>query len=176
MKMKKSFLVFILLFGLTAFSQETYHSKNNGSVFDSNNKEVSPVKMREILANNSKALEIYNAGRTKKTLGNMLLWGSIIPLSVFLRDAIRDTNGEVIGYQTTQYGGQGIPIMGPVSKVPLILGGAMIIAAIPIKIGFSKKVKKAVDLINEPPPKTVGNIESSSMILNQNGLGLAIKF
>jgi hypothetical protein len=174
--MKKAFLVFILLFGLTAFSQETYHSKNNGCVFDSNGQELSPVKMREILAKNTKALELYNAGRSKKTAGNLLLWGSIVPLSVFMRDFLRGNNGEIIGYQTTQYGGQGIPIMGPISFTPAILGGAMIIAAIPIKIGFSKKVKNAVELMNQPTPKTVGYIESSALLINQNGLGLAIKF
>jgi hypothetical protein len=62
------------------------------------------------------------------------------------------------------------------SYTPIIIGGAMIIIAIPVKIGFSKKIKKAVDLMNNPEPKSIGFIESSSILINQNGIGFAVKF
>ena len=53
----------------------------------------------------------------------------------------------------------------------------MIILAIPIKIGFSNKIKQAVVLMNQDlkNPKTT-LIESSDIIVNSDGIGVSIKF
>lgn len=58
-----------------------------------------------------------------------------------------------------------------------VIGGIMSAAAIPIKIGFSKKIKKSIILMNEDAknPKTTF-IESSEIIANSNGIGISIKF
>ena len=57
------------------------------------------------------------------------------------------------------------------------IGLAAIIVAIPIKIGYTKKVKKAVDMMNTDlkNPKQ-GFIESSAIIANGNGLGIQLSF
>ena len=66
----------------------------------------------------------------------------------------------------------------PWAKGVVFVGGALVIIAIPIKIGFSKKIKKAVSLMNEDlkNPKTGFNIESTSFISNSNGVGISITF
>lgn len=173
--MKKIILLLFALYSVTTFSQETYIYKGKGNVADSKGETISPDKMRSLLSDNVKALELYNAGRSKKTVGNVLLYGSVVPISLFMRDFIRGHNGEIVGYQNFPYGGR-LPIYGEPSIIPAIIGGAMIITAIPIKIGFSNKIKKVVDLMNENPQKSVGFIESSSIIINQNGVGIALKF
>ena len=58
------------------------------------------------------------------------------------------------------------------------MSGAVIIIAIPIKLGFSKKIKRAVSLVNEDfkKPTTGFNIESTSFVSNANGFGISITF
>ncbi len=58
-----------------------------------------------------------------------------------------------------------------------IVGGAMIVAAIPVKIGFSKKIKNSIANFNERTLKKTSSIElKTSIIANQNGVGLQITF
>lgn len=173
--MRKLFLVFSSLFCLMALSQETYVYKGNGNVLNNKGEVVSPAEMRSLLFDNAKALELYNAGRSKKTVGNILLYGSAVPLTIFMIDFIRGHNGEIVGYQNIGYG-YSFPIYGKISMIPAIIGGAMIITAIPVKIGFSKKIKQAVALMNNPAPKQTSFIQESSIIINQNGVGIALKF
>lgn len=153
---KKLILSICLLTCLNVFSQETYVYKGNGRVLDSKGTEVSPEQMRSLLADNVKALELYNAGRSKKTLGNVMIIGGLSAEIGWLAAAMTSANN--------------------VSTTPGFIFGAIFIAGIPIKIGYSNKVKKAVDLMNENPPKAVGFIESYSIIINQNGVGIALKF
>ncbi len=53
----------------------------------------------------------------------------------------------------------------------------MIVASIPIKIGFSNKIKQAVVLMNQDLKiQKTTYIESTDMIVNSNGIGVSIKF
>jgi hypothetical protein len=62
------------------------------------------------------------------------------------------------------------------NNIMYFVGAGLILTAIPIKIGLSKKIKKAVLLMNEDlkTPKTSFNIESTSFISNSNGFGISI--
>lgn len=63
------------------------------------------------------------------------------------------------------------------SVVGYIIGGALALISIPIKIGYSNKIRQAVDLMNKESknPKTT-EIESANIITNTNGVGFAIAF
>ena len=75
--MNKLLLFFLLSLSFTSFSQEIFVYKSGGEILQ-NGVVVPPNKVREILSTNQQALEIYNAGRVKKTFGNILLTGGII--------------------------------------------------------------------------------------------------
>ena len=53
----------------------------------------------------------------------------------------------------------------------------MLITAIPVKIGFSNKIRQAISLANQDlrNPKT-SYIESTDLVINSNGIGFQITF
>lgn len=175
--MKKIILLLFALYSVTTFSQETYIYKGNGRVFDSRGVEVSPIQIRNLFSDNAKVLELYNAGRSKKTIGNVLLYGGLTGIIYFSYKYAKGET-EFAGYERQPFSNISYPVNNPVqvSPIPAIIGGVMIIAAIPVKIGFSKKIRTAVNLINEGTPKQTGFIESSAILINQNGVGIALKF
>lgn len=67
-------LFFLLLFfcSLQSHSQKLVY-KSNGTILDSENQKISPNQVRELLKDNQQLLEDYNDGRSKKTLGNILI-------------------------------------------------------------------------------------------------------
>ncbi len=77
--MKKLILIVVLFVAFSGFSQELYTFKNGGRITQ-NGKVISPERIREILVNNQSALNLYEAGRNKKTIGSMLLWGGFATL------------------------------------------------------------------------------------------------
>lgn len=162
----KSILFFFLLAPIFCFSQNDYFFKEGGRVVQ-NGKIISTEKVRELLVNNQKALDLYNSGRTKKTAGNLLLYGSIVPITYFMKKAY--------------YGNDIIMSNGAMTRdrqslVPLFGGIAMIALAIPIKIGFSNKIREATALLNRMQKSTACTNFETSFIANINGFGLAIEF
>jgi hypothetical protein len=185
--MKKLHFI-ILLFALNAVAQETqmYHYQSRGRIYQ-NGVKLQPDTIRSRFANNPEIVKIYNTGRTKKTVGNVLLWGGLAlgighyGYMANLRPKYKYTKNNndyhyppVIIYPEYSYE----DVTNYPSNTLLYVSGAMIVAAIPIKIGFEKKIKKSVELINEVAknPKTTFNIESTQIIANRNGIGLAITF
>ena len=77
--MKKLILIAILFVAFSGFSQELYTFKKGGRITQNGNI-ILPEKVREILFNNQSALNLYEAGRNKKTIGNILLWGGFATL------------------------------------------------------------------------------------------------
>lgn len=150
------------------FSQNVYTFGNGGKVLE-NGIKISPEKVREIFTNSQQVTDLYDAGRTKKTVGNILLWdGFALLIGKFYNDS------SVYSYLgPDKYS----IIIVEKSRYPYAIAGAMIIAAIPIKIGFSNKIKQAVALMNQDfkNPKTAF-IESSDIIVNSNGIGISLKF
>jgi len=107
-----------------------------------------------------------------------LYGGSATLIGKFLFNATKTDNS----YEVVGYGSFGQPIVVNNSKTYsntlLFVSAGIILIAIPIKIGFSKKIKRAVLLMNEDlkTPKTSFNIESTSFVSNSNGIGISITF
>ena len=156
MKFKMT-LLFLLL--TTFMSAQQLTNRSRGRVFDSNSERLSSKEVRKVLAPNAQSLRLYNQGRSKKTLGNVLLLSGVGV--IFADFAINwvDNNPSLI----TPLGYAGV---------------ALIIVSIPVKVGFTKKIKDAVQNYN----KTVASqndekfSESVSIIADQNGVGLKMTF
>ena len=167
--MKKLLLALLVFSCLNSFAQSTYAFKSGGEIFQNGTK-IAPNEIRNLLVTNQIALDLYKTGRTKKTFGNLLLslgFGTLI--------------GKLVRDSSTGDGFTRIPtgqmIANPASKTLYYIGGAMIIIAIPIKIGFSNKIRKAVDLMNDDlkNPKITHN-EATYFIVDSKGIGVSIKF
>lgn len=148
---------FFLLIGLMAVSQDLTY-KSGGRIFDSNNKKLSPKEVRALLAAKPGMLKFYNEGRSKKTTGNILLYGGMATLAT---DFIIAANKESVYPTPLTY-----------------LGIGTVILAIPVKAGFSKKIKTVVKDYNaELSAKDTGfNIESVLIVSGGNTLGVRITF
>ncbi len=145
---------------MNTFSQSTFKFKSGGRV-TYNDVKMSSDSIRNLMSTSPKALELYNIGRTKKTFGNVLLFGGIGGVLIALNNQRR-------AYATAD---------GGASYTPLIVGGVMLITAIPVKIGFSNKIRQAIILANQNliNPKT-SYIESTDLVINSNGIGFQITF
>jgi hypothetical protein len=152
----------MFFFSLQSFSQSLVY-KSNGNILDSEKQKISPDKVRELLANNEKLLSDYNAGRSKKTVGNVLLIGGSALIVTDLITALTTSYGLKDGSE------KGFP------TALTYIGVAALIIAIPVKIGFSKKIKSVVSEYNNQ--KTVGyesNYQKLDLITNSNGIGLRL--
>ncbi len=174
--MKKLLCILISLLSITCFSQKTYTVKSGGRVFE-NSQRITSTVFREKLENNPEILKLFNQGRTKKTVGNLLLWSGLISIignhyynsTIKINSSIDNSNP-----YNTKYN---INSSSEYSNTMYFVGAGLVLTSIPIKIGFSKKIKKAVEMLNEEnsKPKTT-SIESTSIIANENGVGVSIKF
>lgn len=155
--MKNVFCYILFVLCLQSFAQNSYTSNSNGRVFNSDSKKIAPETVRLLLNENTDALTIYNEGRTKKTVGNVLLLAA--PLFIIADLAKGLTTA-------TEY-----------PTVLTYLGIAAFVIAIPVKIGFSKKIKTAVNRLNNSnlKPKTA-SLDATTIIANSNGIGVSISF
>ncbi len=169
--MKNTILLTLLLSSFFSFGQETITYKNGGSIFNSNNQKLSSSEINSLFQNNTIALNLYHEGKTKQTVGNILLYGG---LGTIVGKFIANGTGDRTIDITPSGGGT---IKKP-SNTLFIVGGLMVVVAIPVKIGYSKKIKKSVELINEDfkNPKTGFSVNSTHFISNANGLGFSITF
>lgn len=163
--MKKLSLLFLLIFPLLNFAQDTLTCKSGGRVYNSNQQKLTSEEIQSLLANNTEALHLYNVGKTKQTLGGILFYGGISTCIIKHISMINKHSGTNSVNANT-------------NNVMYFIGGAMTVIAIPIKLGFSKKIERAISLINEDlkNPKTGFHIESTSFISNSNGIGISITF
>lgn len=150
-------IILLLLVCQFSFAQKLVY-KNRGNITDDKGKNLSSNEVRSLLANNETLLEEYNIGRTKKTVGNVLLVG-----------------GATLAYVPTViqlYNGK------PVSTGLFAVGIVSMLIAIPVKIGFTKKIKHVVSEFNNQ--KLIGEtnfkIRSTNFIANSNGLGFRLTF
>ena len=162
--MKKIAILFLLVFPLLSFCQDALIYKGNGRIFNSSGQKLSSEQVRNLLKDNKEALDFYNVGKTKQTLGNILLYGGIATVAINHLSIVQNAKNK--------------GDINPSRNIPYIVGGGLILAAIPIKIGFSKKIKRAVTLINDDlkNPKTGFSIESTSFVSNSNGVGISFTF
>lgn len=163
--------LFILLFfvcSLQSFSQKLVY-KSNGNILNSENQKISPDQVRELLKDNEKLLADYNAGRTKKTIGNVLIIGGFGFLAADLMLGLT-TDGN------TTVTGNSIQTERNYPSALTYVGLAALVIAIPVKIGFSKKIKNVVTEYNNQA--TTGynhfNKQKLDLITNSNGIGLRL--
>ncbi|TRW91039.1 hypothetical protein [Flavobacterium sp. GT3R68] len=154
--MKTKLLITLFLFtSLFSFSQQLTY-KYGGRIFDSKNQKMSPTEVRELLAKQPGLLNYYNTGRTKKTVGSVMLYGGFALLATdFLIAASTES-----GYPTA------------LTYVSI----ASIIIAIPVKIGYSKKIKTVVKDYNLLEKPTTFTVEKINFVSNKNAIGVALTF
>jgi|GEM_PF-728267 len=181
--MKKYLMIFFFLLTLGAYSQQLTY-KSGGNVYNSENKKIPTVEVRNLLAENTEALALYNAGRTKKTWGNVLFYGGLGLVATNLivamnTDNITSTSG-TINYNN---GSGSNPVVGyasaqskPANMTAAIIGGAFILASIPIKIGYTKKVKSAVEKYNGSVADTYQPASTTTLLAGTNQIGIRIEF
>ena len=175
--MKNIFRLIILLTSIASISQGVYTIKGGGNVIK-NGQPITPLEVRAQFENNQKILNLYNAGRNKKTYGNVCLYGGV---AVLIGKIIVDLKPAAIEIQRVGTDFYGNPIFAPQtnenSVYPYFIGASLVLVAIPIKVGFSNKIRKAVALMNQEiaNPKTA-QIESTSFIANAHGVGVQIIF
>ncbi len=147
---KPLFFLFLFFCSLQSYSQKLVY-KSNGTILNSENQQISPDQVRELLKDNQKLLADYNAGRSKKTVGNVLLIGGS---ALIVTDLLIGANADVQFPSALTY-----------------VGLAAVVIAIPVKIGFSKKIKNVVTEYNNQ--STTGyNNPKLDLITNSNGIGL----
>ena len=161
----KKYLAVILLISISASAQLTYRA--GGNVSGSNSEKLKPAVVREMMKSNEQALALYNQGRNKKTWGNVLFYGGIGLGVINLYSAITKDP-----YDRDEYGNY---VHQKSSPTLAIIGGAMFIASIPVKIGYTKKIRTAVDEYNGgvtyKPVK-----QSLSIMADANGVGFKVSF
>ena len=162
---KRFYLLFFFFYSFHSYSQKLVY-QSNGNITDTENNKISPSGVRVLLANNEKLLAGYNFGRKKKTVGNILLFGGAALIGTTVTVAIIDFSEEIQLKNSTKNYVQAI----------YIVGLASVIIAIPIKIGFSKKIKNVVTEYNNQT--TTGynqfNKQKLDLITNSNGIGLRL--
>lgn len=159
--MNKLFLMLFLLFAnLQSFSQKIIYT-SNGNIQNSGKVNISPYQVRELLKDNQKLLNDYNIGRDKKTIGNILLIGGPLLIVTDLMLGLTTDSGSQNGSQKTY------------PSVLTYVGFAAVVIAIPVKIGFSKKIRNVVSEFNSL--NKVGFAPDDKklyLISNTNGIGL----
>ncbi len=142
--MKKIFITIILLFPLFVISQKLHYG-SGGTVLDSENKKIKSTQMRVLLENNSEALALYNTGRSKKTFGNVLFYGGF---GLIVANVISAVSTDNTTYSTSNSGYVNVESK-RASMTVAIIGGVCVVASIPIKIGYPKKIKSALSSYNK---------------------------
>ena len=167
-------LFFLLLFfcSLQSHSQKLVY-KSNGTILNSDNQKISPDQVRELLKDNQKLLTEYNAGRTKKTTGNILLIGG---LGFLTADLIHGVTASGMTAVPTGGGYYALQTEKTYPTVLTFIGAAAVIIAIPVKIGFSKKIKNVVTEYNNQTATGYNqfNKQKLDLITNSNGIGLRL--
>jgi len=165
---KQLCILLLLVCSSQSFSQKLVY-KSNGNITDSENQKISTDQVRELLVNNEKLLADYDAGRGKKTAGNVLIIGGLGLLATDL----------IIGATTdgnTTVTSNSINTERNYPSVLTYIGLAAEVIAIPIKIGFSKKIKNVVTEYNNQ--NATGNLDFNKqnidIITNANGIGFRL--
>lgn len=164
----KKLVYLTLLLGGFAFGQEQLRYGTGGAVYGSENQRISPDRVRGLMKDNHEALKLYNAGRRKKTFGNALFYGGIGLAAINLYQGT---------YQDrTTIGSSGYPESESVEPTLAIVGGVLFLASIPIKIGFPKRIKKAIELYNQGIVPEKKDDVSMTVLVDGRGVGFKIQF
>ncbi len=163
----RKFLLLSILISFTGYAQELKYG-NGGRVLDSANHKINSIEVRELMKDNPVALNLFNVGRRKKSFGNALFYGGIGLAAINLTYAV---------FRSPSYdSSKGYNVYPHTYPTMSIIGGVMVLASIPIKSGYTKKVKTSIDEYNKDivyQPKFNPNI---SVLADSKGLGVRIGF
>jgi hypothetical protein len=164
--MKKLFLLTMLI-SLAGFSQQLKYGIG-GRAFDSEGEKVKTTDVRELMKKNAAALNLYNVGRQKKTWGNALFYGG------FGLAAINLITASTMDPYTIDSSGN--YSANRASPALAIVGGAMVLASIPIKLGYTKKIKTALNEYNKGLAYHEKVTPEVTLLAGTQGLGVKIRF
>lgn len=170
MKQKLTILFFIL--ATAGYAQELKYG-TGGTVYDSNGKKVNSTNVRILMSDNPEALHKYNVGRTKKSFGNGLFYGGLAMITTNVLVAMNTDDINSTG--SSQYP----QVSSDRSNMTLaVLGGILVAASIPIKIGYPRKIREAIGRYNSalPPTYSENNDIQTAIVASNNQLGLRITF
>ena len=150
-------LVFILFLGLQTFGQKITYL-GNGNISDSNSVKITPEQVEALLKDNDDLLRSYVGARSKKSVGNIMLYGGL---------AMVATDLAIMSNQETK-----------AFSLLTLLGGITTLIGIPVKMGFSKKIKNVVNEYNSKNGYTYNyeNDPKLEVITNNFGLGMRLSF
>ena len=162
--MKKITLIAFLVISFSVYSQQKYTFKSGGRVYDINNEKVTPLYLTTTYSDNTDFLKLYKAGRFKKTIGNIMIVTGLSTIAIkhisLVNKSKITSNGSIT----------------PTNNILYFVGAGLVITAIPIKIGFSKKIRKSLEILNSSILDKKVTYLDSSILLNSNGIGLSLKF
>lgn len=170
--MRSIYLILLFTIALNSYSQDTFTYKSGGRIYNSNNQKLNPDDLKELFSSNPKALKLYNSGRSKKTGGNILFWSG---LTTLVGKFIYDVKGNHVVKNPNNPNEYNLKYT---KNTLYYVAGGFIVLSILIKIGYPKKIKKSIMLINDDfkNPKTGFKIDSTNFISNSNGFGISITF
>jgi hypothetical protein len=153
---KRILFIFSLILSLQSFGQKLIYS-GNGNILDANSTQLSPEQVEVLLKDNEDLFRSYIAGRSKKSVGNIMFYSGLALMATdVVVGASKDSN-----YPTFF----------------TIIGGITTLIAIPVKMGFSKKIKNVVNDYNTKNGYTYTNPNSKLDIISSNyGLGVRLTF
>ena len=163
----KTLIYSFLLLSCMFYSQETYTFKSGGRVFE-NGERIKTSQIESTFKDKPEIVNLYKSGRTKKTVGNVFLYSGIGIIALKHYDRVKNQNVDAYGNTTKKE-----------SNVMYFVGAGISIVSIPIKIGFQKRIKKSVALMNEDANskiKSTGFNYETNIMANSNGFGLKITF
>lgn len=173
MKTKLTMLFFIL--SAAGFAQQLSYG-TGGTVYDSEGKKVKTNTVRAILGDNSQeALKLYNAGRSKKTFGNIFFYGG---LGLIAANVISEMNSNINdGLVVTGSSQYGTTYTQDRSNMTMaVIGGAFLAASIPIKIGYPKRIKKALGIYNAKVAYNEDEKIQTIIVASNNQVGFRVIF
>ena len=127
---------------------------SNGTVLDENNLIIKTADVQKILANYPEQLAMYNVGNKKKNTGNVLL---LAGCGLIATDLVISLIAD------RQF-----------PKLLSAIGLGTIALAIPIKMGYSKKISTAISDFNNQ--KNIGYNNKLEIISNNVGIGIKLTF
>ena len=169
--MIKPVFVLLLFFCILQSHAQKWVYKSNGNILNSENQKISPDQVRELVKDNEKLLAEYNAGRSKKTVGNVLLIGGS---ALVVADMLTNLFSEQKLTYSTDLSHSIIKVENRIyPSVFTYIGIVAIIVAIPVKMGFSKKIENVVTEYNNQVA-TGYNKSKLEVMTNSNGIGLRL--
>ncbi|MDQ6471193.1 hypothetical protein RB619_11115 [Flavobacterium sp. LHD-80] len=168
--MKRNLTLLFLMLAFAGYSQGKLTYGSGGTVYNAENQKVKTDLVRALMNENPEALALYNSGRNKKTWGNIFFYGG---LALVATNLIVEMNE---GDMPDNWNGYGPAPVKRSNMTMAIIGGAMLVASIPIKIGYPKKIKAALEKYNKGLAENYSPGPKTTLIASTNQIGLRIEF